>query len=43
VSSTDIGTQALEQIRARVVAAALHNLTMLQVHARDTRLAHQLL
>jgi SAM-dependent methyltransferase len=38
VFSTDIDTQALEQIRARVAAAALHNVTILQAHARDTGL-----
>jgi SAM-dependent methyltransferase len=38
VFSTDIDTQALEQIRARVAAAALQNVTILQAHARDTGL-----
>jgi SAM-dependent methyltransferase len=38
VFSTDIDTQALEQIRARVAAAALQNVTIVQAHARDTRL-----
>src|SRR5262249_13412378 len=38
VFSTDIDTQALEQIRARVAAAALHNVTVVQAHARDTGL-----
>ena len=38
VFSTDIDTQALEQIRARVAAAALQNVTVVQAHARDTGL-----
>jgi len=38
VFSTDIDTQALAQIRARVAAAALHNVTVVQAHARDTGL-----
>src|SRR5262245_60952451 len=38
VFSTDIDTQALEQIRARVAAAALQNVTVLRAHARDTGL-----
>jgi SAM-dependent methyltransferase len=38
VFSTDIDTQALEQIRARVAAAELQNVTVLQAHARDTGL-----
>ena len=38
VFSTDIDTQALEQIRARVAAAALQNVTVVQADARDTRL-----
>jgi SAM-dependent methyltransferase len=38
VFSTDIDTQALEQIRALVAAAALQNVTVVQAHARDTGL-----
>jgi len=38
VFSTDIDTQALGQIRARVSAAALQNVTVVQAHARDTGL-----
>jgi SAM-dependent methyltransferase len=38
VFSTDIDTQALEQIRARVLAAALQNVTVVQAHSRDTGL-----
>jgi SAM-dependent methyltransferase len=38
VFSTDIDTDALEQIRARVAAAALLNVTLVQAHARDTGL-----
>jgi SAM-dependent methyltransferase len=38
VFSTEIDTQALEQIRARVAAAQLQNVTMLQARARDTGL-----
>src|SRR5215470_19412697 len=38
VFSTDIDTQALEQIRARVAAAALQNVTVVQARARDTGL-----
>ena len=38
VFSTDIDTHALEQIRARVAAAALQNVTVVQAHARDTGL-----
>src|ERR671923_2466165 len=38
VFSTDIDTQALEQIRARVAAAALQNVTVVQANARDTGL-----
>ena len=38
VFSTDIDTRALEQIRARVAAAALQNVTVVQAHARDTGL-----
>lgn len=38
VFSTDIDTQALERIRARVAAAALQNVTIVQAHARDTGL-----
>jgi SAM-dependent methyltransferase len=38
VFSTDIVTHALEQIRARVAAAALRNVTVGQAHARDTGL-----
>ena len=38
VFSTDIDTQALEQIRALVAAAALQNVTLVQAHARDTGL-----
>jgi precorrin-6B methylase 2 len=36
VFSSDIDTDALEQIRARVAAAALQNVTVMQAHARDT-------
>jgi precorrin-6B methylase 2 len=38
VFSTDIDTRALEQIRARVAAVALQNVTIVQAHARDTGL-----
>jgi SAM-dependent methyltransferase len=38
VFSTDIDTQALEQIRALVAAAAFQNVTVEQAHARDTGL-----
>jgi len=38
VFSTDIDTKALEQIRARVAAAELRNVTILQAGARDTGL-----
>lgn len=38
VFSTDIDTHALEQIRARVAAAPLQNVTVVQAHARDTGL-----
>lgn len=38
VFSTDIDTRALEQIRARVAAAALQNVTAVQAHARDAGL-----
>src|SRR5215470_19278735 len=38
VFSTDIDTQALEQIRARVAAAELRNVTILQARAHDTGL-----
>ncbi len=38
VFSTDIDTQALEQIRALVAAAALQNVTVVQAYARDTGL-----
>jgi SAM-dependent methyltransferase len=38
VFSTDIDTQALEQIRARVAAGALPNVTVVQADARDTGL-----
>src|SRR4030095_9062254 len=38
VFSTDVDTHALEQIRARVAAAALRNVTVVQAHARDTGL-----
>jgi ubiquinone/menaquinone biosynthesis C-methylase UbiE len=38
VFSTDIDTQALEQIRALVAAAAFQNVTVVQAHARDTGL-----
>jgi SAM-dependent methyltransferase len=38
VFSTDIDTQALAQIRARVAAAALQNVMVVQAHARDTGL-----
>jgi ubiquinone/menaquinone biosynthesis C-methylase UbiE len=38
VFSTDIDTEALEQIRARVEAAAIRNVTVVQAHARDTGL-----
>jgi len=38
VFSTDIDTRALEQIRARVAAAALQNVTVVQARARDTGL-----
>jgi SAM-dependent methyltransferase len=38
VFSTDIDTQALERIRARVAAAALQNVTVMQAHARDSGL-----
>jgi len=41
VFSTDIDTEALEQIRARVAAAALQNVTVVQAHARDTGLPTQ--
>src|SRR4030095_14524993 len=35
VFSTDSDTEALEQIRARVAAAALRNVTVVQAHPRD--------
>jgi SAM-dependent methyltransferase len=38
VLSTDIDPKALEQIRARVAAAALRNVTVVQAHASDTGL-----
>jgi SAM-dependent methyltransferase len=38
VFSTDIDTQALEQIRARVAGAALQNVRLVQAHARDSGL-----
>jgi SAM-dependent methyltransferase len=38
VFSTDIDSEAIEQIRARVGAAALQNVTVLQAQARDTGL-----
>src|SRR5215475_12008170 len=38
VFSTDIDTHALEQIRARVAAAELRNVTVVQARARDTGL-----
>jgi SAM-dependent methyltransferase len=38
VFSTDIDTHALEQIRARVAAAALPNVTLVQAHPRETGL-----
>ncbi len=38
VYATDIGPDALEQIRARVAAAELRNVTILQARARDTGL-----
>jgi len=38
VFSTDIDTQALEQIRTRVAAAALQNVKVVQAHVRDTGL-----
>jgi SAM-dependent methyltransferase len=38
VFSTDIDPKALEQIRARVAAAALRNVTVVQADARDTGL-----
>jgi SAM-dependent methyltransferase len=38
VLSTDIDPEALEHIRARVAAAALQNVTLVQAHARDTGL-----
>jgi SAM-dependent methyltransferase len=38
VFSTDIDPKALEQIRARVAAAALRNVTVAQAHASDTGL-----
>jgi SAM-dependent methyltransferase len=38
IFATDIETQALEQIRARVAATALRNVTVVQAHARDTGL-----
>ena len=38
VFSSDIDTQALEQIRARIAAAALQNVKVVQAHARDTGL-----
>src|SRR4029453_17398016 len=38
VFSTDIDPTALEQIRARVAAAALRNVTVVQAHASDTGL-----
>jgi SAM-dependent methyltransferase len=38
VFSTDIDSQAREQIRARVAAAALQNVTVVQAQARDTGL-----
>jgi SAM-dependent methyltransferase len=38
VFSTDIDPQALAQIRARVAAAGLQNVTVVQAHARDTGL-----
>ena len=41
VFSTDIDTDALEQVRARVAAAALRNVTVVQAHARDTGLPTQ--
>src|SRR5262245_65413000 len=38
VYATDIDPEALEQIRARVAAAALQNVTILQARARDSGL-----
>src|SRR5262245_24577234 len=38
VFSTDIDTEALEHTRARVAAAALQNVTVVQAHARDSGL-----
>jgi SAM-dependent methyltransferase len=38
VFSTDIDTQALDQIRARIAAASLQDVTVVQSHARDTGL-----
>jgi SAM-dependent methyltransferase len=38
VYATDIDPEALEQIHARVTAAQLRNVTILQAHARDTGL-----
>jgi SAM-dependent methyltransferase len=38
IYATDIDPEALEQIRARVAAAELANVTILQAHARDTGL-----
>jgi SAM-dependent methyltransferase len=38
VFSTDIDTEALDQIRARIAAAALQDVTVVQAHARDTGL-----
>jgi SAM-dependent methyltransferase len=38
VYATDIDPEALEQIRARVAAAELRNVTILKAHARDTGL-----
>jgi SAM-dependent methyltransferase len=38
VFSTDIDTQALDQIRARIAAAGLQEVTVVQAHARDTGL-----
>jgi SAM-dependent methyltransferase len=39
VFSSDIDPKALEQIRARVEAAALRNVTMVRAHASDTGLS----
>jgi ubiquinone/menaquinone biosynthesis C-methylase UbiE len=41
VFSTDIDSEALEQIRARVATAALQNVTVLQAQARETGLPTQ--